>query len=76
MWKEKLREHQGQWRQRWRRCSRHQSQDSPAPRGENHGEAAASLQSMEVSRSSEIHLNPKEEIPATVRDAWKEAVVP
>lgn len=35
--------HQGQWRKRGRRYSRHQSQDSSEGRGDDHNEAAVSL---------------------------------
>jgi len=39
MWEKQLCRQQGQWRRRGRRCSRHQSRDSPAACGEDHGEA-------------------------------------
>jgi len=40
MWEKQLCRHQGQWRRRGRRCSRHRSRDSPAACGEDHGEAS------------------------------------
>ena len=38
MWEKQPCRHQGQWRRRGRRCSRHQSRDSPAARGKYYGE--------------------------------------
>ena len=39
MWEKHLCRHQGQWRRRGRRCSRHWSRGSPAACGEDYGEA-------------------------------------
>lgn len=44
-------------------CSKHQTRDSAAVRGADHGEAAVPLQPMEVNRGAEIHLDPVEETP-------------
>jgi len=39
MWEKQLCRHQGQWKSRGRRSSRHCSRDSPADCGKDHGEA-------------------------------------
>ena len=39
MWEKQPCRHQGQWRRRGRRCSRHWSRDSAAAHGEDHGKA-------------------------------------
>ncbi|GAB0183455.1 acid sphingomyelinase-like phosphodiesterase 3b [Grus japonensis] len=47
---------------RERRCSRHQSRDSPAAAcGEDHGEAGCPLQPMEDDGGADIHLQPMED---------------
>lgn len=53
--------HQGQWRGRGRRCSRHQHRDSPAAQEEDHGEAFVTLQPMDIQGGTEINLQSAEE---------------
>ena len=51
MSEQQLCRHQGQWRRRGRRCSRCQSRDSPAARGEDHGEAGCPPAPMDICQS-------------------------
>lgn len=52
--KKQLCGHQGQWRRRWRWWSRCWNRDSPASCSANHGEAAVTLQPMQIQRGADI----------------------
>lgn len=68
MWEKQPWRHQGQWRRRGRKCSRHQSRCSSAACSTDHGEAAIPLQPM--GSSSRDHLQPVES-PCWSKWRWR-----
>lgn len=61
MWENQPCRHPSQWRRQRRRCFRCWSSNFPAARGADHGEAAVSLQPVEIDGYAEIQLQPIEE---------------